>query len=854
MSVVDALSAVKGLYKVVEKVKENKTELKRLIGRIEHVVQALEDSKARNVIREDEYNDGLNAISDLIRRSEKLGQRMLKRSLGDRTWNAGEITAEMKSMNEDVQTYLSVHSIQVLDMMQSAHLEQYNSLATSVQDVVVKIAELGIRLQGPSTPAPRWPQPIQTLAESNIAAMTEEVVDQVSSSKFHPLTTGDTDVRRLVKSARGDVRISGLKRASNPLEQDGEITIQGLSNVPDWNGITETLKSAGFVPPDLVKELDYLRVETVDGESGFNASSPEGLRISQYETVRSWWSRYQDYHGLRYKKREPYDTHSGLVPYTPGYTRAELVDSGNAIRVAGVKFEFHRTFRIPDSADEITQSLPPSLGRFPMVAVSDFAARLPDNIRERGGFLIPMFNREALWINFRKEQSMKAAVKISVGGVNAVSGEVKNKMSPPGIEQDYIVSDLQPWLDGVRTSAGVVRQFVVAQLGEGYTVEEQIAGTATEGGFQFDIFPEIPRAPFKDIRLVRGQKNSASISLRESVIPTIAQDPSNDDRMDSRTPLELTSEPGDWFEFALENRVIEALPRQHESWNFQDYRRRNNNDCLLRAVYKDRTISSDTRPLRRLLTGGRVSGALPRLPGRRIIPSGVAVGGRMTQEIFKDTDQPSIYDENQGQRFHVHILSPEQWEEITGMLAPITPIARALYAQYNLAWFSLYDNFQPDVSHVSEALAALKSVSALDEINMSSASALVDPDHPGYCSVHIGQITTCVFRPCGHTGCSGCLGAAMLNGSRCTTCNAHIERFVGTTQPVPVTVSRSSDGDTREWSVSVIESLARQTRDRATVEIVQFDPRERVSPLFRSGWQVAGFSTKAGVSEGAPSQ
>jgi hypothetical protein len=47
-------------------VKENKTELNRLIGRIDHVVQALEDSKARNVIREDEYNDGLNAVSECV--------------------------------------------------------------------------------------------------------------------------------------------------------------------------------------------------------------------------------------------------------------------------------------------------------------------------------------------------------------------------------------------------------------------------------------------------------------------------------------------------------------------------------------------------------------------------------------------------------------------------------------------------------------------------------------------------------------------------------------------------------------------------------------------------------------------
>jgi hypothetical protein len=181
-------------------------------------------------------------------------------------------------------------------------------------------------------------------------------------------------------------------------------------------------------------------------------------------------------------------------------------------------------------------------------------------------------------------------------------------------------------------------------------------------------------------------------------------------------------------------------------------------------------------------------------------------------------------------------------KEITGILSPITPVTPKLYAQHKFPWFSLYDNFQSDISSVSEALAALKSVSSLDEDKAHSNSisnALVDPDDPGYCTAHIGQIITCVFRPCGHTGCAGCLGAAMLNGSKCTTCNAHIEKFVGTKQPIPVTVSQSPNNDTKEWSVSVIDTLARQTRDRATVEIIQFDPRERVSPLFRANSQVA---------------
>ena len=35
-------------------------------------------------------------------------------------------------------------------------------------------------------------------------------------------------------------------------------------------------------------------------------------------------------------------------------------------------------------------------------------------------------------------------------------------------------------------------KFVAAELGSGYTVEEQVTGKAEIGGFQFDIFPRRP--------------------------------------------------------------------------------------------------------------------------------------------------------------------------------------------------------------------------------------------------------------------------------------------------------------------------------------------------------------------------
>ena len=57
-----------------------------------------------------------------------------------------------------------------------------------------------------------------------------------------------------------------------------------------------------------------------------------------------------------------------------------------------------RTLRIPD--DGKTYPLPPGLGRFPIHPVAEFADRLPAAWRERGGYFIPLYQREAMWLQF----------------------------------------------------------------------------------------------------------------------------------------------------------------------------------------------------------------------------------------------------------------------------------------------------------------------------------------------------------------------------------------------------------------------------------------------------------------------
>ena len=67
--------------------------------------------------------------------------------------------------------------------------------------------------------------------------------------------------------------------------------------------------------------------------------------------------------------------------------------------------DFQRTLRIPD--DNREYPLPPGLGRFPVAHVDDFANKLPDTWRTHGGVFIPMYQSEALWINFSGDYPLR---------------------------------------------------------------------------------------------------------------------------------------------------------------------------------------------------------------------------------------------------------------------------------------------------------------------------------------------------------------------------------------------------------------------------------------------------------------
>lgn len=146
--------------------------------------------------------------------------------------------------------------------------------------------------------------------------------------------------------------------------------------------------------------------------------------------------------------------------------------------LGAVTVSFQRTLRIPEAG---LHPLPPGLGRFPLRRVEDYPETAPADWLSRGGVMLPIYQREAMWLSF--SASEPTALQVGVGKVCAVSGLpwIERLVGDP---QNYVALPRQPWLDGINAGDGFIRQFVAVPLGSGATVEGQVTGEETHGGVQ----------------------------------------------------------------------------------------------------------------------------------------------------------------------------------------------------------------------------------------------------------------------------------------------------------------------------------------------------------------------------------
>jgi hypothetical protein len=146
---------------------------------------------------------------------------------------------------------------------------------------------------------------------------------------------------------------------------------------------------------------------------------------------------------------------------------------------------FNRTLRIPE--DGKRYKLPGGLGRLPILRVEDVSKRVPEKWRREGGLIIPLYQSEALYLEFMGARWRPVIAKAAVGNVNAITGKPHDLSLKAG-RQDYVVVPVQRWLDGIYCGDNTVKQFVAMPLGQGYTIEAQVTDEEVNGGFQLAVF------------------------------------------------------------------------------------------------------------------------------------------------------------------------------------------------------------------------------------------------------------------------------------------------------------------------------------------------------------------------------
>ncbi len=90
-------------------------------------------------------------------------------------------------------------------------------------------------------------------------------------------------------------------------------------------------------------------------------------------------------------------------------------------------------------------------------------------------------------------------------------------------------------------------------------------------------------------------------------------------------------------------------------------------------------------------------------------PMGLAPGGRMSQEIYRDVFGLDVWDQASGNRCFVTMANSMQWMAITGERPPTRPPTARQYAEAGPPWFLHYDRDREAIAG-SERLAALGSV------------------------------------------------------------------------------------------------------------------------------------------------
>jgi hypothetical protein len=135
-------------------------------------------------------------------------------------------------------------------------------------------------------------------------------------------------------------------------------------------------------------------------------------------------------------------------------------------------------------------------------------------------------------------------------------------------------------------------------------------------------------------------------------------------------------------------------------------------------VYEPRPGRFPEEPPRPVFRAGD-TGAIP-MPAAAAAPPakagramGLGAGGKLVQKVYPDPYGTEAWDQGNFGRVFVHIVNSMMWREITGEVAPATPVTARSYTEAGYPWFKLYDEGEGDLA-APQVLSDVKSISQMD--------------------------------------------------------------------------------------------------------------------------------------------
>ena len=338
------------------------------------------------------------------------------------------------------------------------------------------------------------------------------------------------------------------------------------------------------------------------------------------------------------------------------------------------KISFNRTLRIPE--DGKTYPLPAGMGRLPIHRVEDYADKVPESWLKEGGYFIPLYQSEALFLEFEGLAWHPAIAKVCVGRINAISGESYSE-NLSNHKQDYVVIPDQRWLDGINSGNGLVRQFVAMPLGKGYTIEAQMSDEEVHGGFQLLVLDAVD-GRFSD-------RDPAIDILIEKIKEARSQGLFNDHFLNQKEKDLYLLHFG---------RAVETRPKPPQG-----------------EIRFSVAPSSDFRG-----TDFRFEE-----------PSsmGIAAGGRIKQMIIEDPHGIDSWDSSRKRVLTIHLVNSLSYKKITGKAPPLLPVTKNEYESGGIPWFTFYDEKIPKVAGSS----LFKRILGVSEIAIRRGEAVGDSKH-----------------------------------------------------------------------------------------------------------------------------